>query len=73
MLRIVTRSDGTRWTVSRRRYFMKDAVFGDWGEGVAEKVRAERKDTRAATASLARTRSILMPRSWWNMPARYSQ
>ena len=26
--------------------------------------------TSDATVSLARTRSILMPRSWWNMPAR---
>jgi len=33
---------GTRWTVSRRRY-----VLGDWYYGVAEKVRAERKDAIA--------------------------
>jgi hypothetical protein len=39
MLRSMAGDNETRWIVDRRRYF-----FDQWEEGVAERVRAERRD-----------------------------
>jgi hypothetical protein len=61
MLQIVGRPEGRRWTVSRRNYFLKSrSGEGEWDEGVAEKVRAERKD---GTAWIRVLEAVF----WWPM------
>src|SRR5213080_3195710 len=64
---------GTTGPMSPSGASSRSTMTGAWSLG-AEPLRALRSTqaalTRLATGSLARTRSIRIPRSWWNIPAR---
>src|SRR5262249_41982573 len=76
--RLVLGADGggTTGPMSPSGAWSRSTITGAWSLGPVP-LRACRSTqaarTRPATGALASTRSIRMPRSWWNIPARESQ
>jgi hypothetical protein len=50
----------TRWIVTARRYYLINSIGGEWFDGLAEKVRAERRDIVAWSWS-----RVLETVYWW--------